>query len=71
VAEKVTTSLILARDYNGVLQVLGQLSGPIDSFFKAVMVMAEDPDIRANRLSLLKRILSLAAPLVDLSKIVI
>lgn len=71
VAEKVTTSLILARDYNGVLQVLGQLSGPIDSFFKAVMVMAEDPDIRANRLSLLKRILSLAVPLVDLSKIVI
>ena len=70
-AEKGVARLTLARDYNGALQVMGHLSGPIDGFFQAVMVMAEDLAIRANRLTLLKRIVSLAASMIDLGKIVI
>ena len=32
------------------------LRPPIDAFFEGVMVMAEDPAVRANRLGLLKAI---------------
>jgi len=39
----------------------------IQAFFDAVMVMAEDPDQRANRLGLLQQIAALPAGLVDLS----
>ena len=43
--------------------------GSIDSFFEAVMVMAEDPALRANRLGLLQRVAALPAGLADLSKL--
>jgi len=32
------------------------LQAPIDAFFDAVMVMADDPALRANRVALLARI---------------
>jgi glycyl-tRNA synthetase beta chain len=44
------------RDYVGALARLAQLQGPIDRFFDEVMVMAEDPALRAARVSLLARI---------------
>jgi glycyl-tRNA synthetase beta chain len=44
------------RDYAGALTRLSQLQTPVDAFFDAVMVMAEDPALRANRVALLARI---------------
>jgi glycyl-tRNA synthetase beta chain len=44
------------RDYEGALTRLAQLQVPIDAFFDGVMVMADDPDLRANRVALLARI---------------
>ena len=44
------------RDYGGALTRLAQLQAPIDTFFDAVMVMAEDPALRANRIALLARV---------------
>jgi len=44
------------RDYTGALTRLAQLQAPIDTFFDAVMVMADDPALRANRIALLARI---------------
>ncbi|HEX5960217.1 MAG TPA: glycine--tRNA ligase subunit beta [Rhodanobacteraceae bacterium] len=44
------------RDYTGALMRLAQLQAPIDAFFEGVMVMAEDPALRANRVALLARI---------------
>lgn len=44
------------RDYIGALTRLAQLQAPIDTFFDAVMVMADDPALRANRIALLARI---------------
>ncbi|TAN00002.1 MAG: glycine--tRNA ligase subunit beta [Rhodanobacteraceae bacterium] len=44
------------RDYTGALTRLAQLQAPIDTFFDGVMVMAEDPALRANRVTLLARI---------------
>jgi glycyl-tRNA synthetase beta chain len=48
--------LLAARDYVGVLRRLAGLRGSVDAFFDAVMVMADDPAVRGNRLALLKRL---------------
>jgi len=45
------------------------LRGQVDAFFEDVMVMAKEPAVRKNRLSLLKRISDLFARLADFSKI--
>lgn len=43
-------------DYASELARLVQLQGPVDAFFDGVLVMAEDPAVRANRIALLARI---------------
>jgi len=44
------------RDYVGVLRRLARLREPVDAFFDGVMVMADDAELRRNRLALLKRL---------------
>jgi glycyl-tRNA synthetase beta chain len=44
------------RDYEGALMRLARLQAPVDAFFDGVMVMADDPALRANRIALLARI---------------
>lgn len=44
------------RDYMGVLQALAVLRAPVDAYFDAVMVNAEDPQVRGNRLALLRKL---------------
>ena len=43
-------------DYVAVLSRLAGLRAPVDAFFDAVMVNADDPKVRANRLALLQRL---------------
>ncbi|MGY0561280.1 glycine--tRNA ligase subunit beta [Luteimonas sp. A277] len=43
-------------DYGKVLARLAQLRPQVDAFFDAVMVNAEDPAVRGNRLALLQRL---------------
>ena len=43
-------------DYVTVLTRLAHLRTPVDAFFDAVMVNADDPALRANRLALLQRL---------------
>ncbi len=51
------TAPALARgDYVAVLTHLARLRPQVDAFFDAVMVNAEDPAVRGNRLALLKRL---------------
>ena len=59
--------LIDARDYIGLLKRLATLREPIDRFFDAVMVMAEDAAVRANRLALLARLRDLFLRVADIS----
>jgi glycyl-tRNA synthetase beta chain len=40
-------------DYAASLQALAALKAPVDAFFDGVMVNADDPALRANRLALL------------------
>jgi glycyl-tRNA synthetase beta chain len=51
------------------LRSLAALRGPVDRFFDNVLVMAEDPKVRANRLSLLHQTLSLFFRIADISKL--
>ncbi len=62
--------MTITKDYSGILHVMLKMTQPIDEFFGAVMVMAEDVAIRNNRLALLKAIANLTVQLADLSKIV-
>ena len=43
-------------DYQAVLTAMAGLADPVDRFFDDVMVMDEDPKLRANRLALLQRL---------------
>ncbi len=47
---------------------MASLRDPVDAFFAAVLVMADDPDIRKNRLTLLERISSLFDSIADFTK---
>jgi glycyl-tRNA synthetase beta chain len=51
------------------LRDMASLRDPVDAFFDAVLVMADDPDIRKNRLTLLERISSLFDSIADFTKI--
>jgi glycyl-tRNA synthetase beta chain len=63
------TRALESRDYPGVCRVLAGLRGPVDAFFEKVMVMAEDADLRRNRLALLLRISRTFLQMADFSKI--
>ena len=67
----VAAELIAKRDYVGALEALRKLAQPIDAFFDAVMVMAEDERVRSNRLGLLKSIDELIKGVADFGKIVL
>ncbi len=61
--------LIAAAEYTGALKRLAALREPVDTFFDDVMVMAEDPALRANRLALLNRMRNLFLEVADLSQL--
>jgi len=62
---------IQARDYAKLLTQLAALQPEIDAFFDDVLVMAEEPALRANRLALLNRIGRNIYVVADLTKLVI
>jgi hypothetical protein len=51
-----TDPLLAQRDYVGVLRRLAALRPSVDAFFDGVMVMADDPAVRDNRLALLRQL---------------
>ncbi|MDD2903386.1 MAG: DALR anticodon-binding domain-containing protein, partial [Syntrophales bacterium] len=57
------------RDYPGVCRALAKLKGPVDVFFDQVLVMAEDENLRRNRLALLVRISNTFLQMADFSRI--
>lgn len=58
-----------AHDYPGALKHLIELKTPIDQFFDGVLVNAPEPEVRANRLSLLRLVDDLFSAFGDLSQI--
>ena len=59
--------LIAQRDYASALGKLAALRGPVDDFFNAVMVNADDPAVRLNRLALLNMLRSLFTQIADIA----
>jgi glycyl-tRNA synthetase beta chain len=57
-------------DYTANLQALAALKNPVDAFFDKVMVNAEDPALKANRLGLLATLHQAMNRVADLSKLV-
>jgi glycyl-tRNA synthetase beta chain len=68
-AAKVET-LRQQKKYAEALQASATLRKPVDAFFEAVMVMAPDAAVRANRLALLQQVLGDFSKVADFSEIV-
>ncbi|CAB1367411.1 glycine--tRNA ligase subunit beta [Denitratisoma oestradiolicum] len=62
-------SQVTNGDYSGALTVLAGLRGAVDNFFDDVMVNAEEPLIRANRLALLHQLAALMNQVADISRL--
>lgn len=58
------------ENFTAAMAQLLTFSGPVDSFFDNVMVMAKDEKVRLNRLSLLNRLKGVFNMLGDLTKII-
>jgi glycyl-tRNA synthetase beta chain len=67
--ERAVNSLLARREYAAALSQLASLREDVDKFFDSVMVMAEDPEVRANRLGLLVRLRGLFLQIADLSRL--
>jgi hypothetical protein len=62
-------ALLLGRDYRGALGRIAELRPVVDRFFDGVMVLADDPKVRNNRLALLAAVASLFANLADFKQL--
>ena len=58
-----------AGDYSALLQALAALKAPVDAFFETVMVNADDPALRQNRLALLGTLHAAMNRVADLSRL--
>jgi glycyl-tRNA synthetase beta chain len=68
--ERVESALQPLREkaeYQAMLLALSSLKEPVDAFFDGVMVMADNPEVRGNRLALLDRLDALCREVADLS----
>lgn len=66
---KEVSPLFDKQDYQPALIKLAILRQSVDSFFDAVMVMAEDKSVRSNRLALLKQLGDLFLQVADISRL--
>ncbi len=67
--EQEVIPLLQRDDYPQVLTRLASLRPAVDEFFDKVMVMAEDPEVRENRLALLRKLGGLFMHVADLSRL--
>ena len=64
-----TRSLLASGDYTGTLARLAALQAPVDRFFDDVLVNAENPAVRANRLALLAQLKASFVAIADISRL--
>lgn len=68
VKERMATALA-AEDFEAAMTALADLRAPVDAFFEAVTVNAEDPALRENRLKLLDEIRTATRAIADFDRI--
>jgi glycyl-tRNA synthetase beta chain len=66
-AQSDTAVALAAGDYTAVLARLSQLQAPVDTFFDSVLVNADDPAVRANRLALLGQLKAQFSAIADIA----
>jgi len=64
-----TLTSVQANDFTGAMSGLAKLRAPVDAFFDKVVVNADDPNFRENRLKLLNRIREATLNVADFSQI--
>jgi glycyl-tRNA synthetase beta chain len=64
-------SLYTRGDFTGYLKSFSVLKSPVDAFFDSVMVMAEDPALRQNRLALLADLREQMNRVADIAKLAV
>jgi glycyl-tRNA synthetase beta chain len=68
-AEAAIAPAMKSEDFGQAMSAMAALRAPIDAFFGAVQVNADNPIIRRNRLNLLSRIRAICLSVADLTKI--
>ena len=68
-AEAKITPAMAEQDFSTAMAAMAELRGPIDAFFEAVQVNADNPTVRRNRLNLLSRIRTICSAVADLTKL--
>lgn len=63
------TELLKDGDYSAALSSLATLRAPVDAFFDKVMVNAEDPSLKENRLALLSQLRREFMAIADISQL--
>jgi glycyl-tRNA synthetase beta chain len=68
-AEATIAPAMQAEDFATAMTAMAALRAPIDAFFDAVQINAENPILRRNRLNLLHRIRATCGQVADLTKV--
>ncbi|WP_299507039.1 glycine--tRNA ligase subunit beta [uncultured Roseobacter sp.] len=68
-AEAKITPAMAALDFATAMSAMATLRGPIDAFFEAVKINADNATVRRNRLNLLSQITRLCSSVADLTRI--
>lgn len=63
------SDLTARRDFSAAFAEIAALRPTVDEFFNAVLVMHEDPSVRAQRLALVRSVQDLFSPLADFTKL--
>ncbi|MGY3041449.1 glycyl-tRNA synthetase beta chain [Rhodanobacter sp. TND4EL1] len=66
-AQQDNAAALDAGDYATVLTRLARLQAPVDAFFESVLVNADDPAVRANRLALLSQLKTQFGAIADIA----
>ena len=68
-AREAASAAVAAEDFSGAMRALSILRAPVDAFFEKVIVNADDPALRENRLALLNALRTATREVADFSKI--
>jgi len=68
-AEAAIAPAMKAEEFGEAMSAMANLRAPIDAFFTAVQVNADNPVVRRNRLNLLSRIRTICLSVADLTKL--
>ncbi|HEY0159627.1 MAG TPA: glycine--tRNA ligase subunit beta [Thermoanaerobaculia bacterium] len=63
--------MVAERQYRSALESFAAMAPELETFFKDVMVMVDDEQLRANRMSLLRKVGGAAMKIADVTKIVV